>query len=110
MSEPLKPNAGGSVIACTRCEASTAVHFDRKENLYSSWNDRNDAATRQRFARLARSYGHAAFADCERLGFEDPETGARECALENRGRDCLCQVAFDTAEAIANAILKADDE
>lgn len=34
------PNAGGSCISCKRCAASTALHFDRKENLYSSWNDR----------------------------------------------------------------------
>lgn len=34
---------GGSFIHCTRCDASTGIHFDRKENLYSSWNDREDA-------------------------------------------------------------------
>jgi Lar family restriction alleviation protein len=33
-------NAGASFITCTRCDASTALHFDRKENLLSSWNDR----------------------------------------------------------------------
>lgn len=33
-------NAGGSLIECTRCFASSAVHFDRKENLVSSWNER----------------------------------------------------------------------
>lgn len=38
-------NAGGSLIECTRCQACTAVHFDRKENLYSSWNDRRPALT-----------------------------------------------------------------
>lgn len=32
--------AGGSYIRCIRCNAGTAVHFDRKEQLYSSWNDR----------------------------------------------------------------------
>lgn len=31
---------GGSFIHCTKCDASTALHFDRKENLVSSWNDR----------------------------------------------------------------------
>ena len=34
------PNAGGSLIECTRCLSSSAVCFDRKENLYSNWNDR----------------------------------------------------------------------
>ena len=34
------PHAGSSFIRCTRCDVSTALHFDRKENLVSSWNDR----------------------------------------------------------------------
>lgn len=33
-------NDGGSFIHCTRCDASTALHFDRRENLVSSWNQR----------------------------------------------------------------------
>lgn len=33
-------NAGGSFIRCTRCDASSAIHFDRKENITSSWNNR----------------------------------------------------------------------
>ena len=33
-------NAGASYIACDRCWASTALHFDRKENLDDSWNRR----------------------------------------------------------------------
>ncbi|RVK75454.1 restriction alleviation protein, Lar family [Sinorhizobium meliloti] len=33
-------NHGGSVISCTVCDASSAVHFGRKENLYDSWNRR----------------------------------------------------------------------
>lgn len=31
---------GGSFIRCTSCDASTALHFDRKENLVESWNRR----------------------------------------------------------------------
>lgn len=42
--EPGDDNFGGSIIECTRCQASTAVHFDRKESLYSSWNDRERAS------------------------------------------------------------------
>lgn len=38
--DPLDVNAGGSCISCKKCGASSAVHFDRKENLYSDWNDR----------------------------------------------------------------------
>ena len=33
-------NAGGSCIQCTQCVASTALFFDRKENIVSSWNQR----------------------------------------------------------------------
>jgi len=33
-------NFGGSVICCKQCGASSPVHFDRKENLYDSWNRR----------------------------------------------------------------------
>lgn len=35
-----EPNCGGSCISCKCCGACSAVHFDRKENLYSSWNSR----------------------------------------------------------------------
>lgn len=38
--EDATENHGGSCIGCKRCGASGPVHFDRKENLYSSWNDR----------------------------------------------------------------------
>lgn len=31
---------GGSFIRCTRCDAATALYFDRRENLYTAWNDR----------------------------------------------------------------------
>ncbi len=34
------PNFGGSCICCQSCGASSALHFDRKENLESSWNHR----------------------------------------------------------------------
>lgn len=33
-------NAGGDVIFCTRCQASSHVEFGRKENLVSAWNTR----------------------------------------------------------------------
>lgn len=39
-AERAEADDGGSFIHCTRCDASTALHFDRKENLVSSWNDR----------------------------------------------------------------------
>lgn len=37
-------NGGASYIHCSRCEASTALHFNRKENLVSSWNDRTSSS------------------------------------------------------------------
>ena len=33
-------NAGGDVIVCTRCQASSHVEFGYKENLVSRWNSR----------------------------------------------------------------------
>ena len=66
------PNAGGSCISCKRCAASTALHFDRKENLYSSWNDR--AASRP--APVDREA--VARALCESGKFE---TGEGTCSL-----------------------------
>lgn len=37
------PIAGGSYIACTVCDTSTAAHFGTKENLLDSWNRRHRA-------------------------------------------------------------------
>ncbi len=33
-------NAGGSVIACKKCQCSTRVVFGRKEGLEDLWNER----------------------------------------------------------------------
>lgn len=41
---------GGSFIHCTRCDASTALHFDRRENLVSSWNERSGQAAISEYA------------------------------------------------------------
>lgn len=54
-------NEGGSGIECKRCHASTPLHFDRKENLISSWNDRVSHIDKEREAiadqaRLYASY------------------------------------------------------
>ena len=40
-------NAGGDVICCTRCQASSHVEFGRKENLVSRWNSRTPSANRE---------------------------------------------------------------
>lgn len=34
-------NAGGDVITCTKCQASSHVEFGRKENLVDRWNTRH---------------------------------------------------------------------
>lgn len=44
-------NAGGDVIHCTRCQASSRVEFGRKEHLVSAWNGR--AETREAELRIA---------------------------------------------------------
>lgn len=82
MSEELKPcpfcggdasrqdltdadNAGGSCIACDRCGASSPVHFDRKENLYDSWNRRaspTPPTTEGRDGVVSRLQAEAAYA------------------------------------------------
>ena len=35
-------NAGGSCIQCRTCAASSALYFDRKENMESDWNRRRE--------------------------------------------------------------------
>ena len=40
-------NAGASYICCKKCWATTALHFDRKENLEAAWNERTP--TNKRF-------------------------------------------------------------
>lgn len=45
ISEDDEPNnAGGDVICCSQCGASSHVEFGRKENLASRWNTRNQPA------------------------------------------------------------------
>lgn len=41
---------GGSFIHCKKCDASTALHFDRRENLVSSWNERSGQAAISEYA------------------------------------------------------------
>lgn len=43
--EPM--NAGGDVITCTKCQASSHVEFGRKENLVSRWNTRTTSLAAQ---------------------------------------------------------------
>lgn len=64
-------NAGGSCIQCKRCAASTGLHFDRKENLYSSWNERaKDTALADKIEALIAEFG------------DDPKA-ALECVSEH---------------------------
>lgn len=43
--EPM--NAGGDVITCLRCQASSHVEFGRKENLVECWNTRTTSLAAQ---------------------------------------------------------------
>ncbi len=52
---------GGSFIRCTQCDASTAIHFDRRENLYSSWNERKSTVEREQEAIAAEARRCASF-------------------------------------------------
>lgn len=49
---------GSSYISCLRCSATTALHYDRKENLVSSWNDRtpNIDSERDKITAKAREW------------------------------------------------------
>jgi Lar family restriction alleviation protein len=51
-------NFGGTCIGCKKCGASSPVHFEFKENLESSWNERKDgvAAERKAISEEARRY------------------------------------------------------
>lgn len=53
-----------------------------------------------------------AWRDCEKLGFMDPETGARECSLDVNGGSCLCQERYEAFEEAAAKIraIPVDDE
>lgn len=53
-------NAGGSCITCDSCGASSPVHFDRKENLYDSWN-RRSSSSREEVRREALEEAAAIF-------------------------------------------------
>lgn len=55
-------NAGGDVITCTKCGASSHVEFGRKENLVSRWNTRTQPAPSGEVGELVRQ---AFYAGCE---------------------------------------------
>lgn len=75
--DEMDENAGGSCIQCNRCAASTALHFDRKENLVSSWNDRvvdrsgNEFVKRLRDRALFAREEDTATATSDALHFEE---------------------------------------
>ncbi len=58
---------------------------------------------RERCANAVRGW-RARPNDCDALGFMCPETGARECALEVRGHDCICDAQYEAAEEIERVI------
>lgn len=88
-----EPNAGGSCIECTRCGACSPVHFDRKENLASSWNDRTGASLLLEDANDLDAVVHE-------LGIADshitPAEAVRELKREN---EILARAATEAHEA-----------
>lgn len=82
ISEDEPDNAGGDVIACTRCQASSHVEFGRKENLVSCWNSRLSALSATPSTSDAlREAAQAVLNSAERPGSRveygvDPKTGA----------------------------------
>ena len=63
-------NAGGSCITCDSCGASSPVHFDRKENLYDSWNRRSPSSSED----VRREALERAFAEIEALNLGRRDT------------------------------------
>lgn len=80
-------NAGGDVICCSRCGASSHVEFGRKENLVSVWNTRPELTTLRAENRLLREVLQSIKADCE--ADYPPSHGAIKYACI----DALAQVA-----------------
>lgn len=63
-------NAGGDVICCSRCGASSHVEFGRKENLVSVWNTRPELTTLRAENELMReALGKLRHAVCGETGF-----------------------------------------
>lgn len=87
-------NEGGSCISCTKCGASSAVHFDRKEGLLSSWNERTNDRTDQlsSLLRLVRELGH--------LGSHSAHWDRHG----THGVNCpVCTEQFELSEALSKA-------
>ena len=73
-------NAGASYIECSKCSACTALHFDRKENLERSWNDRDGTSALHIETARAEARREALR---EVLGRIADHTEARRAALAN---------------------------
>ncbi len=82
-AERTETDDGGSFIRCTRCDASTAIHYDRRENLVSSWNDRK----RETMSAFDKSWQLAeeilTYFDSYRIGSVAPIAAVIEKALNN---------------------------
>jgi Lar family restriction alleviation protein len=78
-------NAGGDVICCTQCQASSHVEFGRKENLVSRWNTRAQSARiaaledalGERMERLPPEFEAAIFDNLEGLYEESNQPTAK---------------------------------
>lgn len=78
-------NAGGSVISCKACQASSHVEFGRKENLVAAWNRRAPTNTEGGEGLVSQSQPSVAtgHSDAVRSGWSrrDPELEARARAI-----------------------------
>lgn len=93
-------NAGGDVITCTKCQASSHVEFGRKENLVDRWNTRTPSQDTARSADVGR----------EGVTFEQAWS-QKEAEGYNYGHDALEQVRFGWEMALASlATPPADSE
>lgn len=93
-------NAGASYIECSKCQACTALHFDRKENLERSWNDRAGTSVLHIEAARAEARREALEAEMPRLR---KEAKMHIVNLEQ----CAIIVATDCGENLAKTMTDA---
>lgn len=89
-------NEGMSCIQCKRCGASSAMHGDRRENLYASWNERRSQAGNARsvaaLTEMPSSLNDAcrklelAYDEINRLKAQSPPKGE---AVRQRLEECV---------------------
>ena len=92
ISEDDEPsNAGGDVITCQKCYASSHVEFGRKENLVDWWNNRAP----QRPVRDVEKINAALVETLRNISCGDYPNSAHGHAAEDYARNALAAIGDD---------------